>query len=170
MATPVARIFALRLGLYDVPAARKTHINPVPYLGGVAIILAFCFSVGGGVVLGRFPGAYLEVAVFVALALLLAGIGLLDDLKGIPVWIKLAAQVAVGAGLYAAGVRVHLLGIWPIDVALTLIWTVGIVNAVNLLDNMDGLSAGISAIAAGTYFALAAFSGQILVAGLAIAL
>src|SRR5207237_584043 len=74
------------------------------------------------------------------------------------------------ASVILAGIRVKLFGVWWLDGALTLLWIVGITNAVNLMDNMDGLAAGISLVGALFFFAMAALEGQVLVAGLAAAL
>jgi UDP-GlcNAc:undecaprenyl-phosphate/decaprenyl-phosphate GlcNAc-1-phosphate transferase len=173
--TPVMRRAALRLGMLDVPTARKTHPDPVPYLGGMAILLAFVVAVVvGGFVAGDFvggaQGAFPQLAAILGGGLLLAGLGLWDDLRTLPVWVRLLVEVGLGVLLYQAGVRVQLFHGDLLDLLLTLGWVVGITNAVNFLDNMDGLSVGISAIAGAYFFALAALSAQVLVAGFAAAL
>jgi UDP-GlcNAc:undecaprenyl-phosphate GlcNAc-1-phosphate transferase len=110
------------------------------------------------------------VAVVLGGALVLAAMGLWDDLRIVPGWVKVPAEVALALALFAAGVRAQLFGVLPLDLVLTVGWVVGITNAVNYMDNMDGLSAGVSAIAAGYLAVLAALSGQFLVAGLSSAL
>lgn len=170
VATPIARRLALRLGIVDVPSERKSHTDPVPYLGGLAIILAFVVAMLAGLLVRGLAGSYGQVAAILGGGLLLAGMGLIDDLRVVPGWLKVPVEIALGLVLYAVGVRAQLFNYLPLDLALTLGWVVGITNAVNYMDNMDGLSAGISAIAAAYFSVLAALSGQFLVAGLAAAL
>jgi UDP-GlcNAc:undecaprenyl-phosphate GlcNAc-1-phosphate transferase len=170
VATPVARKLALRLGVVDLPAARKVHTDPVPYLGGLAIILAFVGAMVLGIVFHPLAGSYEQVVAILGGGLVLAGMGLVDDLKVVPGWIKVPLEVVVALGLYASGVAAHPFKNPILDLPLNVGWVVGITNAVNYMDNMDGLSAGVAAIAAGYFFVLAALSGQILVASLAAAL
>jgi UDP-GlcNAc:undecaprenyl-phosphate GlcNAc-1-phosphate transferase len=170
--TPVFRRVALSLGVVDHPNDRKVHTDPTPYLGGMAIIVAFALAVivgawARGLNLG---GPVLEVAAILGGGLVLAAMGLWDDLRVVPGWIKVPLEILAGLGLYFAGVEASLTGIPALDLIVTLAWVVGITNAVNYLDNMDGLSAGVSAIAAAYFAALAALSGQVLVAGLSAAL
>ena len=170
LATPVARKVALRLDIVDLPAARKIHTDPIPYLGGLAIILAFVGAMVLGVIVHPLAGSYEQVATILGGGLVLAGMGLVDDLKVVPGWIKVPLEIAAGLGLYAAGVAAHPFKNVVLDLPLNIGWVVGITNAVNYMDNMDGLSAGVVAIAAIYFFALAGLSGQILVASLAAAL
>lgn len=169
-ATPIFRRVALRLGVVDVPNERKIHADPVPYLGGMSIIVAFSAAVVTGALVRGITGSYTQVAAIIGGALLLAAMGLWDDLSVVPGWIKVPAEVALALVLYAAGTRAQLFQVVPLDVLLTVGWVVGVTNAVNYMDNMDGLSAGISAIAAAYFAVLAALSGQFLVASLSAAL
>jgi len=168
--TPIALKAAVRFGILDSPEERKIHSDPVPYLGGMAIILAFSAAVVVGGFMEGFGSAYGEVAAIVAGGLLLAGIGLWDDLRFIHARVKLVAEIVVASAAYFTGVRISLFHVPALDLVLTIVWLVGVTNAFNLLDNMDGLSAGISAIASICFFFLAALSGQFLVAALAAAL
>jgi UDP-GlcNAc:undecaprenyl-phosphate GlcNAc-1-phosphate transferase len=170
LATPVARRVALRLGVVDMPAARKVHTDPVPYLGGLAIILAFVGAMTLGVIVHPLAGSYGQVAAILGGGLVLAAMGLWDDLKVIPGWIKVPVEIVLAVGLYAAGVRAQPFRRLALDLPLSVGWVVGITNAVNYLDNMDGLSAGVVSIAAGYFFVMAAQTHQILVASLAAAL
>ena len=170
-ATPVARRVAIRFGVMDSPSERKVHRDPVPYLGGLAIVVAFAISmIGGALVRNVFTESFLQIAVLLGGGLFLAFIGLWDDLRVVPGWIKVPVELGLGALLYFAGVRAELFGVMPIDLVITMAWVIGVTNAVNYMDNMDGLTAGVVAIAS-TYFAvLAALSGQLLVGSLSAAI
>jgi UDP-GlcNAc:undecaprenyl-phosphate GlcNAc-1-phosphate transferase len=96
--------------------------------------------------------------------------GLVDDRRGLPPYVKLAAQGLATVPLLLSGVRVESATPWTeVNVALTILWVVGVTNAFNLLDNMDGLTASVAAIASGFFLVLAAGSGQFLVASLSAA-
>ncbi|MGH2691158.1 MAG: MraY family glycosyltransferase, partial [Actinomycetota bacterium] len=115
-------------------------------------------------------GSYTGIAAVLGGCAVLALVGLWDDLHVVRGWVKVPIEIALAGLLYAVGIRVQLSGIWPVDLVITLAWVVGIVNAVNYMDNMDGLTAGASAIASAFFFGLAALSWQFLVASLAAAL
>lgn len=165
LATPLTRILARRMGMVDQPGLRKAHRSPVPLLGGLAMYLALAIAfLAFGSRDWRAEGAGILGG-----ATLLFLTGLWDDRYGMPVGVKLGAQVLAAIGVMLAGVQVHLLNPW-LDTAITLVWIVGITNALNLMDNMDGLAAGITLVAALFFLAMAALEGQGLVSGLAAAL
>lgn len=163
--TPIARWAALRLGILDRPAARKIHSNPVPLLGGAAIYVAFILAL---IFFGDRGYVNEVVGIFVG-ASLVSLLGAVDDGRGLGSYAKLGGQLLAAAILIHSGVQVRLFGGWQ-DIALTLLWVIGITNALNLLDNMDGLSGGIAMIAAVYFTLLAAMSDQYLVGALAAAL
>lgn len=169
VATPLARRLALRFNILDHPGGRKAHADPIPYLGGLGIVLAFAAAMTLGSLVRGLDGAYAKVFVILGGALILAAMGLWDDLRGVPGWLKAFVIIPLAVAMYAAGIRVEAFGSEPLNFILTVGWVAGIVNAVNFLDNMDGLTAGVSAIAAGYFAALGALSGQVLVAGLSAA-
>lgn len=163
--TPFVRYIALQLGILDQPAARKIHQAPVPLMGGMAIYIAFMaalFFFGTQHYVNEVVGIFIG-ATFVSL------VGALDDRWGLGSYVKLAGQVTAAGILVISGVQVRLFTT-VLDIVLTLIWVVGITNAFNLLDNMDGLSSGLAMIAAAFVTLLAAMSGQYLVGVLAAAL
>ncbi len=163
--TPLVRYAALRMGILDNPSARKIHSAPVPLMGGAAIYLAFIAAVA---LWGERSYVNEVVGIFVG-ATLVSIIGALDDSRGMGSYLKLLFQLAAAFILILSGVQVRLFhGIF--DIALTLLWVVGITNAFNLLDNMDGLSSGVATIAAAFFTLLAAMSDQYLVGTLAAAL
>ncbi len=153
--TPLARRLALRLGILDQPAARKIHTSPVPLMGGAAIYAAFILAL-------FFFGdrRYINevVGIFVG-ASLVSILGIIDDRRGLGSYVKLAGQLAAALILVYSGVQIRIFGGW-VDVILTLVWVVGITNALNLLDNMDGLSGGVAMIAAVFFTLLSAMSNQ----------
>ena len=177
--TPVARRLAHRFGVLDQPSNRKVHRAPTPLLGGLAVYAGFW----GAVLLATriefaapdvfLPATTIEIAAIFLATLPLVIVGFLDDkykTHGLPPRAKLAAQFVSAGIVSVAGLDLHVFdSIW-LDLPLTCLWIVGITNAINLLDNMDGLSAGATAIAAISFFAIAALNGQILVGSLAIAL
>ena len=164
--TPVARRLAHRFGVIDQPSSRKVHTAATPLMGGLAIY--------GGLVLALLlftPSVYLvEMLVIGAGASWLALIGLIDDRIGLGFRVKLLAQTLAAIALVLAGIGINLVHVPLIDAALTVIWVVALTNALNFLDNMDGLAAGLAGIAAGFFFILAVGEGQGLVASLAAAI
>ena len=161
--TPFARRAALRLGAVDRPAGRKLHTTPMPLLGGLAVYAA----VIGSLLLFPERKEVVQLAGIVVGASWVSLLGLWDDQRGLHPALKLIAQLAAGAVLITVGIQVALpLPDWA-NIALTLLWVVGITNAFNLLDNMDGLSSGVGAVAAACFLLMAAMNDQYLVSGLA---
>ena len=177
LATPWAMSAARRLGVLDVPNARKVHLQPTPLLGGVAIYAAIWIAL---LLISRLelarqyiflPDTTGQLALIFLSTVVLILVGIFDDRTtgGIPPWSKLLGQLLAAAIVLAAGVRFQVFDLLPLDLVLTLVWLVGISNAVNFLDNIDGLSAGATAIAAAFFFVLASAKGQYLVAIMALA-
>ena len=166
--TPQVRRLALVLGFVDEPDARKAHSEAMPLLGGVAIIGGALLAVllVTFLIYGRFPPTVVGV-------LLASGVvaltGLLDDRLALPAWAKLAGQLIGFLILLRFGIGVRLPLPEPVNIAITFVWLAGISNAINFLDNMDGLSSGISAVAAAFILLLATVQDQILVAALSAA-
>lgn len=147
--TPILRCLALRIGLVDRPTSYKIHQAPVALLGGVAICGAFVVAV---LFEGVTPGPLLGIVIG---AILLMLTGIVDDTRGMRPRMKLLAQTAAGLVAIAGGIHTTFLGAWYWNIPFTLFWIVGITNAFNLLDNMDGLSAGVAMISASTFAILA---------------
>lgn len=160
---PAARWVAPRVGLMDQPAARKIHARPMPLIGGVAIYVAFIVSL---IVLGDRSYVQEVVSIFAG-ATLCSFVGLWDDRVGLSPMVKLLMQVLAASILLLSGVRTQLPWLGPLNGAVTLLWVVGITNAFNLLDNMDGLAGGVGAVAAAFFLLLAAMQRQYLVGALA---
>ncbi len=146
--TPLVRWLAWQAEILDMPASRKVHAAPTPLLGGLAIHAAFCLPLLANFVLDRET-----VAILVGGTLLVVA-GILDDQRGLPAPLKLVAQLAATALVMAQGVTLTLfpsrslaglLANW----LLTVLWIVGITNAMNFFDGMDGLATGLTILTAG---------------------
>lgn len=172
--TPVCRFVSQRLGLVDCPGPRKTHPNPIPRTGGIAIFLSYAAAMSllllypvrhGMFAGGMFPGVRaLLPAILVAFAT-----GLLDDLLGLKPWMKLLGQFIAAVLACNAGVQIHAFAGYSIantwwHVPLTILWLVGCANAFNLIDGLDGLAVGIGIFATATAFLSALLSGNIALA------
>ncbi len=164
--TPLTRQIAMRLGVTAAPNRRNIHSQHVPLMGGAAIYIAFVMSA----LLFSPPDHLLELGAIVAGATLLALIGYLDDRRHLSPRIRLLVMTLAALVATAAGVQIRLFNSDIIDIALTLFWIVALINAVNWIDNMDGLAAGTAAIAAGFFLLLALTQQQILVSMLAAAI
>jgi UDP-GlcNAc:undecaprenyl-phosphate/decaprenyl-phosphate GlcNAc-1-phosphate transferase len=162
--TPIAAKLAVRFGFLDLPSEKKHHSQSTPYLGGVAVAGAVAIV---GIVAGTQSR---QLTVIVIGAAVLGLCGLVDDWKGIGPLVKLTAEAACGLGLWMVGIRAGLFGIYGLDLAVTVFWVVMVTNAMNLVDNMDGLSSGIGVLASGAFFIIAAGRGDYLVASLALAM
>jgi UDP-GlcNAc:undecaprenyl-phosphate GlcNAc-1-phosphate transferase len=168
--TPLMLGLAMRSGLLDAPDdERKAQTSAVPFLGGVAIVLAFSAAVLSAAVISRPPSGVRELAILLGLALLLSVMGLIDDLRGLGALVRLLVEIGAACVVFAIGSGVQI-GPRSVSLAITVLWIVGITNAINLLDNMDGLSAGVATIASLGFFAIAVLNHQFLVAALAAAL
>lgn len=166
VATPMVRRVAWRYGFVDQPSVRKVHAAPMPRLGGVAIYLGFIVAL---LLLGTRFRINELVGIMVG-ATLVSIIGGIDDRRPVNPLPKLAVQALAAGILIFSGVQVQMFHTQWINVLVTIVWVVGITNALNFLDNMDGLSAGVATVAAGFFLLLAALSGQYLVGALAAAL
>jgi len=165
--TVPVRWLALRYGLVDRPGPRKVHVHPVPLLGGVAIYLGVVFAV-----LLTLRGVFFQQTVgILAGATLVAVVGILDDRGWLHHQVKLFVGMPVAAlFLLASGIRAQVFSMFVpgtpgmvLDGCLTLLWVVGITAAFSILDHMDGLCAGIAAVAAGFLTVAAGLSGQTVV-------
>jgi len=173
------RALAIRLGAMDAPnLARKTQVEPVPYLGGVAIALGITITTLAAVYVGSNKsgenvGQLKDLALTVLLpALVLGAMGLIDDLRSLSPWPRLIAQSVVGTVvalvIVNAGTTGTPFGTSTLNTAVTIFWIVGICNSINFFDNLDGAAAGAVAIAALGVFFIAFDRGQELVSALSI--
>jgi UDP-GlcNAc:undecaprenyl-phosphate/decaprenyl-phosphate GlcNAc-1-phosphate transferase len=171
--TPMLIRMAIRFRLTDSPGGRRIHSQPVPRLGGVAVFLALLIAMtavmGFEDVAGRLTVQ--EARFFVGLLLgggLLLGLGIFDDLRGAGPVVKLAVQCTAALLVVHLGVRVEVLSLggdldlrlgW-LAVPVTVFWVVGVTNAFNLIDGLDGLATGIALVALATTTAMAVAMGR----------
>lgn len=145
--TPLARWIALKLNIVDDPGGRKIHEERTPLLGGLPIILAFLSALLFNMILDREYFLLLTGGVVVAM------VSLYDDWKGLSAQFKLSVQILVVAVLIQQGIILELfprMTLWgySLNCLFTILWILGITNAMNFADGMDGLAAGLSAIIA----------------------
>ena len=164
-ATPVARWLAPRVGVMDRPEARKVHRRPVPRLGGVAIYLAVIIA---ALVLGEYRN-FNQFGTILIGATGISFMGLIDDRWGLRPVVKLIGQILAALLLYATGIYVGTFNNPTLNLVTTVLWVGYITNAINLLDNMDGLAGGVTAIASAFFALMCFFSGQYLVGALSVA-
>lgn len=162
--TPWVRKFALWFGFVDTPATRKLHSTPMPLMGGVAIILGALLAVL--IFSSQLPRSVLAV---IFSSGIVAMVGLWDDRRSLPAWAKLGGQIAGFVILTLFDIRVQLSIPEWLNYAVTLVWLIGISNAINFMDNMDGLSAGVSGVAAAFILLMGLQNDQFLVSALAAA-
>lgn len=183
--TAGVRRWSCRWGFLDTPGGHKAHALPVALGGGIAIVWSVVLIVAAGLAammlsdhiegLGRLAiyragmlAKLPPLLIVIGAALILHVVGLIDDVRPLRPWQKLSAQVfAAGLVVFGAHIRAaEVLGTVP-SIVLTILWLVGISNSINLLDNSDGLCAGVVAIAACFLAISAALVGQIFVPALA---
>lgn len=166
VSTPLVRRLAQRVNFVDNPQARKLHLTPMPMLGGLAIYLGLMASV----VLTQQQSSYTQLLGVVLGATVMTLVGLWDDRTELSPALKMLGQLAATAIVIGTGTHTQLFGIRALDYVLTAFWIIGIVNAMNFQDNMDGLAAGLATVASGFFFILAVLEGLAIEAGLAAAL
>jgi len=141
IATPVVRALARRIGAVAEPKSDRWHQAPTAMMGGVAIYVA----VVAAVLLRVRHSRELWVVIGGSTALFL--VGLIDDFISLKPYQKLCGQLLAAAAVVYLGLVLPWTGSLPLNMLITFFWLVGVTNAVNMLDNMDGLSAGVAAIA-----------------------
>jgi UDP-GlcNAc:undecaprenyl-phosphate/decaprenyl-phosphate GlcNAc-1-phosphate transferase len=175
--TPLARAFALRLGAVSSPGERHVHARSIPRLGGVALALGWGGPLAALLAVyapaeKALEGHQLHLFALFGGGAALCAVGAVDDLRGLRALHKLLAQTIIACFAFALGFRIDAIalpflgtlqmGVFALPV--TLLWIVGITNAVNLIDGLDGLAAGVAFFAAFTSFLVAYLSGSPFVA------
>ncbi|MBR4296414.1 MAG: undecaprenyl/decaprenyl-phosphate alpha-N-acetylglucosaminyl 1-phosphate transferase [Clostridia bacterium] len=160
--TPLVRVLAFKIGAVDIPKDdRRMHRVPIPRIGGLAIFIAFALTILAFCKMNDF----LTVALFGSLIIVVMGV--LDDVFSLPAWVKLLAQILVALFAIYEGVSIEFitlgsdiiqLGKWSLPI--TLIWIVVLTNSINLIDGLDGLSCGVSAICSMSLFVVMVVLGD----------
>lgn len=175
--TPLVLKTALRRGLYDQPDGRKVHSRLIPRLGGIAIVLAFFTPLVGILLVEAGMRQQLTqnepqlVGLFVG-GLLVAVLGLWDDLRGADAKQKFVVQIGVACLMWALDYRIDVvtnpfggsIEVGWLSLPVTVFWFVGVMNAVNLIDGLDGLAGGIGLISVSTLMVLALTDGNVVAA------
>ncbi len=157
MATPAVKAFAVKVGAIDIPDhKRHIHKHPIPRMGGLAIFIGFLISVL------MFANITTQVRGILVGAILIAVVGAIDDVVNLNAWLKFGVQILAAVLAVLSGIIINVVtnpllitssqavAIGILAVPVTILWIVGCTNAVNLIDGLDGLACGVSAIASMT--------------------
>lgn len=158
---PVSLWLAQRWNIYDLPGALKIHARPIPRVGGMAMFLGL--FAGIGVSLPSLRPYGLSLLAFTLIWL----VGFVDDLRGVPWFVRLGVQICAGSLLWIGGWRLGWSGLSVVDCVLTCLFVAFVVNSMNLLDGLDGIAAGTAAIAALGFVPLFMSAGDYFSAALA---
>ena len=160
--TPLVRVLAFKIGAVDVPRdGRRMHSVPIPRIGGLAIFIGFALTILSFCPMSKF----LAVVLFGALIIVVMGV--LDDVFALNAWLKFVIQLAVAIFAVIEGVTIEFvalgnemipLGFWAYPI--TVIWIVGLTNSINLIDGLDGLACGVSAICSMSLFVVMLILGD----------
>ncbi len=154
--TPLVRKIALRFNIVDHPSERKVHTTPIARIGGVALFLSFAASFAllsfNEIMYRELVGPDKRFFVFVIGGLAAFTLGLWDDFKSLPSSIKFAGQIAIGIFVYLGGIQIDNVSVPFVEsfnlglfsMPATVFWIVLVINAINLIDGLDGLAAGVS--------------------------
>ncbi len=164
--TPMAREAALRFGVVDRPdGALKNHREPIAYLGGLAVFIAFLLSIGMTFEFDQ------ELLALLLSSTIVMTIGLIDDFGALTPKPKAIGQVVAVFVLVKSGIMVQVAILpWWLRLVITVVWLVGLSNAFNLVDIMDGLASGLAVISATFLLVVALLNGRLVVAAFTVAL
>lgn len=152
--TPKIRETARNYGIVDMPSERKVHTQPVPRIGGIAIFLSFFIAVILSFFYPTVVFAYFKNPQMIMLftgAFIVFGLGLWDDIKSLGPGTKFAVQILAAGFAYAGGIKINIVGVYSaqyhlqfLSFPITIFWFLLVINAINLVDGLDGLAGGIS--------------------------
>ncbi len=168
--TPFVKKLAYKIGAVDIPEERKVHDHPIPRMGGLAIFYGFLIAIlSCSVVDTQLKGILIGSLIIVAL-------GIVDDVKQLCAKIKFLIQIVTAVIVVCHGVVIEyvsvpefvnesgILSLGVFAIPITILWIVGVTNAVNLIDGLDGLAVGVSSIATFSLFFIAILAGEMQVA------
>lgn len=165
IATPFSMWFAKKVGAIDKPKARGMHNEPLPRMGGIAIVLGFMIAVLVFMPFMRDLNSRQYLGILIG-ATIIVILGMVDDIFDLNAKIKLAVQIIAASVVIYFDVRINFV-FWPfisnidmLSIPITLVWIIGVTNAVNLIDGLDGLAAGVSAIASLCLMVLCMMTGS----------
>ena len=175
--TPIVRDFALRRKLAHAPRSdRDVHLTPIPRLGGIAIFIGFLvplvglfvFDTGIGNFIQRDPEWLNYVIAVGGGSLVIVALGLWDDLRGANAYQKLAVQILVAGFVWGLGVRIDVIGLFGnrfetgiLSLPITMFWILIVINAMNLIDGLDGLASGVGLMAVLPNLVLAVYNHNV---------
>ncbi|MEH6940817.1 glycosyltransferase family 4 protein [Bacillus sp. JJ722] len=170
--TPLVKKLAFKIGATDKPNQRKVHQKIMPRLGGLAIFISFII---GMLILQPQPQDNTSAWAIVVGASIIVVIGVFDDILELSAKVKFIGQIVAALIVVLSGIQVDYINLpfgggvhlGVMSIPLTIIWIVGITNAINLIDGLDGLAAGVSTIALITISGMAALKGDLFVMGIA---
>ena len=163
--TPVAKKISVKVGAIDYPKARGMHSKPMPRMGGIAIVLGFMLTL---LLLYRFmkhnnPN---QIIGFIVGAGIIVVLGIFDDCFNLRARFKFIVQILAACVVVFSGIRINVV-FWPfttvlhyLSIPITILWIVGVTNAVNLIDGLDGLAAGVSSIASLSLMVMCILTGD----------
>jgi UDP-GlcNAc:undecaprenyl-phosphate GlcNAc-1-phosphate transferase len=184
LVTPLVVRLAARIGALDAPGPRKVHASPIPRIGGLSIVVGLAAGIAVAAVASGYVrhGGWSRASYWLGLGICACGmlaLGLVDDLRRLSFRTKFAVQLVAGVAVWTAGFRIDALG-WPgadsalqlgaWSLPLTLLWVVGVTNAFNLIDGLDGLAAGIALISTLTIAVVSLRTGHVAVSAMSVAL
>ena len=162
--TPATIWLACRMAFYDHPHDYKQHAAATPYLGGVAVVVGLLV---GSSALGSRLG---EFDAIIAAAVALLVVGTVDDRVGLDIALRIALETGAAVALFYAGVGWSVFGSEAADLLLTIVFVIGVVNAFNLMDNLDGATSTIALVLSAAIALYTTIEGQVALAALALAL
>ena len=167
--TPLVRYLAIRRRILDQPDDRKIHSFPVPLLGGIPVFIGVILASSVGIIWSELALTR-TIAGLIISSSIIVGLGIVDDRKGMSPVVKLSGQIMAAGIMVFCGCKVALIPNDAFSILISLFWIVGLTNALNLLDNMDGITGGISLIASCVFFVISVLHHDITPAIISLAL
>lgn len=169
ISTPIVRNIAIKKHFLDQPNTRKVHTIPVPLLGGLSIYFSLLIAALVGIVVAGIPITRMMISILSGMTILVV-LGIVDDRRGMSLKIKLSGQILAACLVVFFGARVSFIPFEFFSIGVSIFWIVGMTNALNLLDNMDGITGGVACIASFAFCFFSLIIGQDLITIFSLAL